>query len=72
MKKYLFLTFILIILGISTSIVYASTDGTYTYSVSNEEATITGVVSKDEFKGSQIIPQELGGVSCKKNIRGSI
>ena len=71
MKKYLFLTFILVILGISTSIAYANTDGTYTFTISKDEATITGVVSKDEFNGSKIIPKELGGYPVTKISEGA-
>ena len=62
MKKSFCLLLMVCLLILGTNTVFAAyDDGTYTYIISNGEATVTGVVSKSDFEGAQTIPKELGG-----------
>lgn len=67
-KFFIGMLFALLVFGGIT--VFADTDGVYVYSVSNGAATITGVVDKTAFSGSQVIPEMLGGYPVK-NISSS-
>ena len=62
MKKSFCLLLMVCLLILGTNTVFADyNDGAYTYTISDGEATITGVVSKSDFEGAQTIPEELGG-----------
>ena len=57
-KRFLLITAIMFTAMLSVT-VYADTDGTYTYTVSGENVTITGVESGTDFAGVQVIPDKI-------------
>ncbi len=69
MKKLKIIMVMVFVLGIFLSFrisTNAETDNVYQYSINNEEVTITGVTSKEEFSGKQVIPDKIEGYPVTK------